>query len=45
MLIIIVIKFRQQNFSNKDIDIIKFVMRVTMFIGDILTWFLNIMSD
>ena len=36
---------RQQNFSDKDIDIINFVRRFQNFIGDILTYCLNIMSD
>ena len=31
--------------SDKDIDIIKFVRRFRNFIGGILTWCLNIMSD
>ena len=30
-------RFRQQNFSNKDIDIMKFVRRFQNFIGGILT--------
>ena len=45
MTIILVIRFRQQNFSDKDIDIIKFVRRFQNFIGGILTLCLNIMSD
>ena len=42
--LILVIKFRQQNFSDKDIDIINFVRRFQNFIGGILTECLNIMS-
>ena len=38
-------KVWQQNFSDKDIDIIKFVRRFQNFIGGILTECLNIMSD
>ena len=34
----IVIRYRQQNFSGKDIDIIKFVRRFQNFIGGILGW-------
>ena len=37
MTLMLVIKFRQQNFSNKDIDIINFVKRFLNFIGGILT--------
>ena len=37
MTLILVISFRQQNFSYKDIDIIKFVRRFQNFIGGILT--------
>ena len=37
MTLILVIRFRQQNFSDKDIDIIKFVKRFQNFIGGILT--------
>ena len=37
MTLILVIRFRQQNFSDKDIDIINFVMRSLNFIGGILT--------
>ena len=33
----IVMRFRQQNFSDKDIDIINFVRRSQNYIGDILT--------
>ena len=39
------IRFWQQNFSDKDIDIINFVRRFQNFIGGILTEYLNIMSD
>ena len=39
------IRFWQQNFSDKDIDIIYFVRRFQNFIGGILTEYLNIMSD
>ena len=35
----------KQNFSDKDIDIIKFVRRFQNFLGGILTQRLNIMSD
>ena len=35
----------QQNFSDKDIDVINFVRRFQNFIGGILTLYLNIMSD
>ena len=45
MTLILVIKFWQQNFSDKDIDIINFVRRFQNFIGGILTWCLNIMLD
>ena len=45
MTLIIVIKFWQQNFPDKDIDIINFVRRFQNFIGGILTLCLNIMSD
>ena len=45
MTLILVIRFRQQNFSDKDIDIIKFGRRFQNFIGDIFTECLNIMSD
>ena len=44
MTLILVVSFRQQNFSNNDIDIINFVRRFQSFIGSILTWCLNIMS-
>ena len=37
MTLILVIRFRQQNFSDKDIDIINFVRRSLNFIGGILT--------
>ena len=37
MTLILVIRFRQQNFSDKDIDIINFVRRSQNFIGGILT--------
>ena len=37
MTLILVIRFWQQNFSDKDIDIIKFVRRFQNFIGGILT--------
>ena len=37
MTLILVIRFCQQNFSDKDIDIIKFVRRFQNFIGGILT--------
>ena len=37
MPLILVIKFRQQNFSDKYIDIINFVRRFQNFIGGILT--------
>ena len=37
MTLIVVIKFRQQNFSDKHIDIIKVVRRFEIFIGGILT--------
>ena len=36
MTLILVIKFRQQNFSKKDIDIINFVRRFQNVIGGIL---------
>ena len=39
------IKIRQQNFTDKDTDIINFVRRFQNFIGVILTRCLNIMSD
>ena len=42
--LILVIKFRQQNFSDNDIDIINFVRRFQNFIGSILPECLNIMS-
>ena len=45
MTLILVIRFRQQNFSDKDIDIIKFVKRFQKFIGGIFTYCLNIISD
>ena len=45
MTLILVIRFCLQNFSDKDIDIIKFVRRLQNFIGGILTECLNIMSD
>ena len=41
----LVIKFRQQNFLDKNIDIIIFVWRFEKFIGGILIECLNIMSD
>ena len=37
MTLILVIRFRQQNFSDKGIDIIKFVRRFQNFIGGMLT--------
>ena len=37
VMLMTVIRFGQQNFSDKDIDIIKFVMRFQNFIGGILT--------
>ena len=37
MTLILIIRFRQQSFSDKDIDIIKFVRRFQNFIGGILT--------
>ena len=37
MTLILVIRFWQQNFSDKDIDIINFVRRSLNFIGGILT--------
>ena len=37
MTLILVIRFLQQNFSDKDIDIINFVRRSLNFIGGILT--------
>ena len=37
MTLILVIRFRQQNFSDKDTDIIKFVRRFQNFIGGIST--------
>ena len=37
MTLILVIRFWQQNFSDKDIDIIKLVRRFQNFIGGILT--------
>ena len=37
MTLLLVIRVWQQNFSDKDIDIIKFVRRFLNFIGDILT--------
>ena len=37
MTLTLVIRFRQQNFSDKDIDIINFVRRFQNFIGGILT--------
>ena len=37
MTLILGVKFRQQNFSDKDIDIINFVRRFQTFIGGILT--------
>ena len=37
MTLILVIRFWQQNLSDKEIDIIKFVRRSQNFIGDILT--------
>ena len=37
MTLIVVIRFWQQNFSNKDVDIINFVRRFQSFIGGILT--------
>ena len=43
--LILVIRFWQQNLSNKDIDIINFVRPFQSFISHILTWCLNIMSD
>ena len=45
MTLMLVIKFEQQNFSDKDIDIINFVRRFQTYIGGILTKCLNIMSD
>ena len=45
MTLILVIRFSQQNFSDKDVDIINFVRRSQNFIGGILTSCLNIMSD
>ena len=45
MSLILVIRFSQQNFSDKDIDIINLVRLSQNFIGDILTLCLNIMSD
>ena len=45
MTLILVIRFLQKNFSDKDIDIIKFVGHFQNFIGGILTYCLNIMSD
>ena len=45
MTLILVKRFRQQNFSNKDIDIINFVRRFQSFKDSILTKCLNIMSD
>ena len=45
MTFILVIRFWQQNFSDKDLDIIKFVRYFQNFIGGILTQCLNIMSD
>ena len=42
--LIIVIKFCQQNFSNKDIDIIRIAKRFQNLMGGILTKCLNIMS-
>ena len=43
--LILVIRFSQQYFSDKDIDIIKFVRRFQNFIGGSLTQCLNILSD
>ena len=37
MTLILVIRFRQQSFSDKDIDIINIVRRFQNFIGGILT--------
>ena len=45
MTFILVIKFCQQNVSDKDIDIINFVRRFQNFIGGILTYCLNVMSN
>ena len=42
MTLILVIKYGQQNFSNKEIDIINFGRRFLNFIGDILTSCLNV---
>ena len=45
MTLMLGIKFCQQNFSDKDIDIINFVRRFQNFMGGILNLYLNIMSD
>ena len=45
MTLIFVRKFCEQNFSNKDIDIMNVVRRFQNFISGILTWRINITSD
>ena len=45
MPLIFVKKLCQQNFSNKDIDIMNVVRRFQNFISGILTWRINITSD